>query len=91
MWGRDPKGTSSRGCRVRSDDLELIDLEVPSWTSGVHTLARTPEEDADSLLARLLEQIKCEHLPGDVPRRDGGLLLLLLLSRFSRVRLCATP
>ena len=89
MWGRDPKGTSLRGCGVRSDDLELIDLEVPSWTSGLHTLARTPGEGADSLLARLLERIKYGHMPGDIPARDGG-LLPLLLSRFSHVQLCAT-
>ena len=72
MWGSDPKGTSSRGSRVRSDDQQLIDLEVPSWTSGLHTLARTPGEGADSLLARLLERIKCEPLPGDIPMRDAG-------------------
>ena len=55
---------------------------MKSWVGHFHIISEREEAGYAQIPEHFLEK---------APRVFGGLLLLLLLSCFSRVRLCATP
>ena len=81
-------------------ESESFQLQAPRWTPGQeilpylrHDMDKSQEKDKDPNFRS--HRLPVVFLPCrfKVPGMEHmtGLMLLLLLSRFSRVRLCATP